>query len=409
MANKRGARGGRGGSHIPTRAKGKTSNTSPTETTPSEVDSPLTETAPSEAHTSVSTVPAKVTSKDFVESVLTPYGITLIQTQQVLSFNDHFSFPRDVPRNTAERLKYYKKKFPFSLFLTPSDETLETIRQEYEVMVNCRCPEAEFQDFALRDIIFCRVPLQDPRTADISIRPVRALQRMAERKRLQLLPRQDQSGKQYNWDINPDCAYYISLSAFPAIQRSQIRNRLPTVYDQAFCSYFTIEFKKDNQDLCTANNQIAIASSLSLYNRWCLKRDALKVSNKHGNWPTEDKDQLRHYCITLAGADWKVWSLIPKTYENWSGCTMSALTCGECRVTDSLALLFSILNDIHCWGLTVHAESCVADVRATFEGGPSDRITRGPDEIRHFLDQARQKEKSGQGNAVQKTDDQSKE
>ncbi|KAI0197085.1 hypothetical protein EV127DRAFT_1189 [Xylaria flabelliformis] len=396
--------GKRGVSLLPTRSKGKTT-----------ADTPPTETAPSEADTSVSKG-VKVTNKDFVASVLIPYKITLIETELMLSFYDHFSFSEElVSKDRAERLAYYETKFPFCIWLNTFNEVLQSIQEQYELMETDQCLEAEFQAFALEEI-FSRVPLQKKATLDITTRPVRILQRVPEKPPKGLEPppnaflappRQDLLGKQYDWDIHPDCAYYISLSAFNEGNRETVSVYYPTVYGRAFCSYLSIEFKKDNQDIHTAKNQIAIASSLSLYNRWCLKRDVLELSNKHCNWPKEDKDQLRHYCITLAGSKWRVWCTTPKTYEDWSGCNVSQLACGRCSSPTNLALLFTILNDIHYWGLTVHAESCVADVGVKSRGGPSGRITFGPEEIQKLIDKVSREaeEKSG----VQKTDDQSKE
>ncbi|KAJ8128085.1 hypothetical protein O1611_g5551 [Lasiodiplodia mahajangana] len=373
MRGKRGAGGARrGGSFIPTRSKGNTT-----------AEAPPTETSLSEVDTSVSKG-ARVTLKDFV-------------TASILT----------------------KKKFPLNIWLKPFKNVVQRIQKQYSLMDIDQCLESEFQAFAL-EAIFCSVPLEEIRTLDITIKPVRVLQRVPERpsKGSEPLPnsflappRQDPSGKQYDWDIRPDCAYYISLEAFDEGERERVSMYYPTVYKRAFCSYLSIEFKKDNQDLRTAKNQIAIASSMSLYNRWCMKYNMLKLLNKHDNWPKEDRDQLRHYCITLAGSQWRVWCTTPKTYEDWSGCTVSHVACGNCCSFQNLVLLFTIVNDIHYWGLTVHAESCVADVSVISRGGPSGRITCGPEEIQILVDKLNGKaeEKSGKGNAVQKADDQSKE
>ncbi|KAI1122858.1 hypothetical protein F5Y10DRAFT_286711 [Nemania abortiva] len=409
MRGKRGAGGvRRGGSFIPTRSKGNTT-----------ADTPPTETSLSEVDTSVSKG-ARVAIKDFMESVLMPYSITLIETEKTLSFYDHFSLPEKlISRDHADRLNSYEKKFPFNIWLKPFTNIVQKIQEQYSLMDRYQCLESEFQAFAL-EAIFFRVPLEDIRALDITIKPVRVLQRVPERasKGLEPLlnsflepPRQNPSGKQYDWDIRPDCAYYISLEAFDEEEREEVSLCYPTVYKRAFCSYLSIEFKKDNQDLRTAKNQIAIASSMSLYNRWCMKHNVLKLLNKHGNWPKEDRDQLRHYCITLAGSLWIVWCTTPKTYEDWSGCTVSRVACGNCCSFQNLVRLFTILNDIHYWGLTVHAESCVTDVSIGIRGGPSGRITCGPMEIQKLVDKVdgKAEENSGEGNAVQKTDDQPKE
>ncbi|KAI1738578.1 hypothetical protein F4680DRAFT_425514 [Xylaria scruposa] len=400
MASKRGTgRGRKGGSFLPVRSGGDTT-----------ADTVPTETALTEPITSVSRA-SKVGMKDFVVSVLLPHGIVLNESGRTLSFHDHFRFSEKlVPQDHQKRLDYFEEKFPLRIWLKASEEAVQEIQEQYELMDLRRCLEAEFQALAL-EAIFVRVPWDRRKTRDTSMRPVRILQRIPERpsKGSEPLPssflappRQDPEGKQYDWDIRPDCAYYLSLEAFDGILRQQVPSTFPTLYRQAFCSYLSIEFKKDNQDIGTAKNQIAVASSISLYNRWCLKRNVLKLSNKHGNWPEKDTDQLRHYCVMLAGSLWSVWCTTPKTYEDWSGCTVSHMSSGDCGDPQSLVLFFTILNDIHFWGLTVHAESCVADVGVIFRGGPNGRITLGPEEVRKLA-------KSGKGNAVQETGDQSKE
>lgn len=310
---------------------------------------------------------------------------------------------------------FTKKKFPLNIWLKAFKNEVQRIQKQYSLMNIDRCLESEFQAFAL-EALFFSVPLEEIRTLDITIKPVRVLQRVPERpsKGSEPLPnsflappRQDPSGKQYDWDLRPDCAYYISLEAFDEGEREKVSLCYPTVYNRAFCSYLSIEFKKDNQDLRTAKTRIAIASSMSLYNRWYMKHNVRKLLNKHGNWPKEDRDQLRHYCIMLAGSRWRVWCTTPKTYEDWSGCTVSQVACGNCCSLQNLVLLFTILNDIHYGGLTVQAESCVTDVSVKSRGGPSGRITCGPKEIQNLVDKVNGKaeEKSGEGNAVQKTDD----
>ncbi|GAP90794.1 hypothetical protein SAMD00023353_4700520 [Rosellinia necatrix] len=208
----------RGGSFIPTRSKGNTTaDTSPTET------------SLSEAHTSVSKG-ARVTIKDFVASVLMPYGITLIETETTVSFYEHFSLPEElISRDHATRLDSYEKKFPFNIWLKPFTDVVQRIQKQYRLMDMDKCLESEFQAFAL-EAIFFREPLEERRTLDITIKPVRVLQRVPERaskgseplpKSFLAPPRQDPSGKPYDWDIRPDCAYYISLEAFDEDDQSK--------------------------------------------------------------------------------------------------------------------------------------------------------------------------------------------
>ncbi|KAI0442081.1 hypothetical protein F4803DRAFT_551523 [Xylaria telfairii] len=196
MRGRRGAGGvRRGGSFIPTRSKGNTT-----------ADTPPTETSLSEVDTSVSKG-ARVTIEDFVVSVLIPYGITLIETETTLSFYDHFSLPEElISRDHVDRLNSYEKKFPLTIWLKPFKNVVQRIQKQYGLMNIDQCLESEFQAFAL-EAIFFSVPLEEIRTLDITIKPVRVLQRVPERpsrgseplpNSFLAPPRQDPSGKQYD-------------------------------------------------------------------------------------------------------------------------------------------------------------------------------------------------------------------
>ncbi|KAI1129500.1 hypothetical protein F5Y10DRAFT_238069 [Nemania abortiva] len=180
------------------------------------------------------------------------------------------------------------------------------------------------------------------------------------------------SNKQYEWDIRSDCAYYASLRAFPFIFRDSVEKYVSVVQDRAFSPYLTIEFKKSDEPVTTARNQVAVASAIALYNRWRLKRAALQIMDED-NWSEEQKLQLRHYGITFIGSKWELWFSSPKTYDDWTGCTMSSMHRGDCLKLASVGLLLSSINDIHYWGITVHARLCKADVDTIADGKTQDR------------------------------------
>ncbi|KAI0857172.1 hypothetical protein F4860DRAFT_528281 [Xylaria cubensis] len=342
------------------------------------------------------TIPLSETDPDFETQVLTPYGISLVESREpITSYFEHFSFPPDVPRDLRARFKRCEKEFPLPIWLQPTMQLLESISKEYALMNEEECLEAEFQAFALETIFF-RVPRETLHTPDITLKPVRVLQCVPEQasntstepllRSFLTPPRIDLSGKQYEWEIHLDCAYYVSLEAFDVSYRVAVSNLYPTIYNRGVCSYLSIKFRKNDQELPTAKNQVAIASAVALYNRWCTKREMLKLENKHSDWSTEDKDELRHYCVILAGSTWSIWCTTPKTYENWSGCTMSQISVGDCCEALNLGLFFSILNDIHLWGLTTHGKSCVADINAIAKRKSSHkRITGDPEAILHWV------------------------
>ena len=79
----------------------------------------------------------------------------------------------------------------------------------------------------------------------------------------------------------------------------------------------TIEFKKDDFDDVVAENQVAAASSVSLYNRFRLKEKALRVSGMQ--WTSQKLNFIQHYCITMKGSTYAVWLGTPIVTENSNG------------------------------------------------------------------------------------------
>ncbi|KAJ8127816.1 hypothetical protein O1611_g5818 [Lasiodiplodia mahajangana] len=336
-------------------------------------------------------VSASVSDSDLETSVLTPYGITIRENTLTQSFYDHFSLYKlledsKLVEDRTERFKLYKAKLPLDVWLEPNEENATRIQQEYRLMKEYQCNEVEFSAYALHTLF-----LDEPRypsifqRSDSRLAPVRMLQLVqkpsSDTSKWKAPPRIDLSEKQYDWDIRPDCAYYVSLQAFPGLLRFDIRTYVSVVQGRAFCSYLSIGFKKDQEAPRTVISRVAIDSTIALYNRWCLKRSMLETINKQNNWPEEDKHQLRHYCIVFIGSAWELWYTTPKTYDDgWSGCTMSKMKNGDCCDLESVKLLLSILNDIHYWGLTVHGVSCQTDIETIIEG-QTGRILGLPEEI----------------------------
>lgn len=313
---------------------------------------------------------AKVSDPDFETTVLAPYGITIEGESLTQSFYDHFSLS-ELPRDRTERFYAYKKKFSLNIWLEPNDEHARRIQEEFCAMKDYGCNKAEFAAYALQEVLL------DERRYPMIVAPSETL--MAPVRTLQLVQkpipgtwkaptRLSSSEKQYEWDIRPDCAYYISLRAFPRNFRRDVRKFVSIVQRRACCPYLTIEFKKYLETPQTATNQVAIASAIALYNRWHLKHRALQMLDIAGDWSEDHKNQLRHYSITFVGAEWELWYTIPKTYDVWSGCTMFQMKFGDCSEADGVVLLLSILNDIHYWGLTVHGKSCLADIGTLVKG-----------------------------------------
>ncbi|GAP84787.1 hypothetical protein SAMD00023353_0800960 [Rosellinia necatrix] len=324
---------------------------------------------------------ARVFDSDFETAVLTMHKITIEGESLTQSFDDHFSLSLSrLPNDCIERFNVYREKFALNVWLEPDHEHAKRIQEEFCAMKDYGCSEAEFAAYALQEVFLDerRYPtMMEP--AEVLMAPVRMLE-LVQRLKVGKKPisgawkaptRLALSEKQYEWDIRPDCAYYISLRAFPLSFRPNVRKFVFVAQDRACCPYLTVTFKKHVEAPQTATNRAAIASAIALYDRWHLKHKALQRLGIADEWPEDHENQLRHYSIVLVGAAWELWYTTPKTYHIWSGCTMSQMTFGDCSNANSVALLLSILNDIHYWGLAVHGKSCLADIGILVKGDAS--------------------------------------
>ncbi|PVH91204.1 hypothetical protein DM02DRAFT_620653 [Periconia macrospinosa] len=311
---------------------------------------------------------AKVGDIDFVDTALEPCGITIQNKGVNKDLHKHFGL-QESSRDPNRRLAAYKKELSLGVWLDPD---LGRIQQEYKAMRVYECNEAEHSAYALRDIFLdeARHPWLPEEDGDQRWLPVRMLQLVRRLPQDEWLapPSISISGKRYDWDIRPDCAYHVSLQAFQPGFRPSVRKHVSVVQKRAFCPYLTIEFKKDEQTLATARHQVAVASAIALFNRYRLKSCALQMSGRI--WSEEDMSQMRHYGITFTGSSWDLWCTVPKTFETWTGCNMSTIYSGDCCILAGVQQLVSIMNDVHYWGLQVHGRSCKADIAAKIHSDP---------------------------------------
>ncbi|KAF2804512.1 uncharacterized protein BDZ99DRAFT_467519 [Mytilinidion resinicola] len=311
---------------------------------------------------------AKVTDVDFIETVLEPCGITIQNKGVNKDLLKHFGI-LELPSDPKDRLDAYRGAHDLEVWLAPDTAS---IQREYKAMRVFDSNEAEHSAYALQDIFLDepRHPWLPEEDGDQRWLPVRMLQLVRKLPQDEWLspPLVDSPRKRYEWDIRPDCAYHVSLQAFQSGFRPSVRKHVSIVQKRAFCPYLTIEFKRDEETLATARHQVAVASAMALYNRYRLKDCALQMSG--GNWLEQDMNQMRHYGITFTGSTWDLWCTVPKTFETWTGCSMSAIYSGDCCILAGVEKLTSTINDIHYWGLMVHGKSCKADIAAKIHSDP---------------------------------------
>ncbi|KAI0859205.1 hypothetical protein F4860DRAFT_483462 [Xylaria cubensis] len=351
-----------------------------------------------EVESEESVAPSGVTKKttdsydsDFYEQILSAYGMSYLNEEiapesllEVHNIGTMIQLLRSNDEELDEQQQSLKTK---ALYLNKLDcwnkqHDCTRITNRFKSMVNRQVKEMDFLDYAKLSF-FCEEEIPDPIPADGRLVPVRLAENVcipAGNKLWKIPPLQGPTPKKpYSWDIRPDCSYGFSLQAFGRMSDT-VEKHVVVHEKTAVCRYLSTEFKKSNiYTEKTAKNQLIIASSISLYNRFLLKNEA----RKNMPWSVDDYKQLRHYGFTFEGSEWKLYCTIPKSSTSewkklwctepelrgelpalsWVGCEMHEVASGNCRFVQDTRSLLSYLFSVHFWGLYTHAESCRKDIQ----------------------------------------------
>ncbi|KAL8820844.1 MAG: hypothetical protein Q9191_007429 [Dirinaria sp. TL-2023a] len=313
---------------------------------------------------------------DFIERVLQPRSIMISQPYYVKA---HMYFNVDEPR--GDRIQHYtgRMKAPASsVWLDERDDFIAKIAEGYCVMSQRRMCEAEFKSFA-KEMIFKRERrVQDPQQAgdERCWRTERLLEPLI--KATDLWERPPLVGKEhtkigyashtaYKFDLRPDCAYWLSLQALSAEYKDRFQEHTLVVYDTLTCPYLTIEFKRDESAMQAALNKVAAAAAIALYNRYLLRKQSLDCAKQ--KWDEEHAKPLKHYGITFTGSCYSIWCISMQLTNRyaWSGCRMNRVFFSDCTNPRSVRDLIDWINEIHCWGLTVHGPECQEDIKRSMK------------------------------------------
>ena len=306
--------------------------------------------------------------EDFGEQVLEPRGISIVGAYDI-SVWDHFC----TEEPDRDRISFYRDKGSkhSAVWLNADRAFCEEVANEYHCMLEANMCEAEFASYA-KEVLFHR----DQR---VSYREFGDLRGWKTDRMLELdakanvnsfkcwdsppVLKSDRSLKEYDFDIRPDCAYWLSLQAFDGDYVTKVRAWAVIIKDRATCPYLFIEFKKDDKDSSSAYNKVAAAASLALYNRFNLRTRAEQAGESPEQIPIGN---IKNYGITFQGPSFVVWCIQPKLRESageWAGCTMTSLRHGRCNYKSDVKALTDWINEIHRWGLSVHGPSCENDIK----------------------------------------------
>jgi hypothetical protein len=155
-----------------------------------------------------------------------------------------------------------------NIWLTLDHSTLQEIAEEYSCMSKWKLCEAEFATLA-KEKLFKGESRRLAIPGDRQWRAERLVELFAKPSSYSVwdappIISSDVPTSDYQFNIRPDCAYWLSLRAFNQVWRDRVEEHVHVVHDRSICPYFSVEFKCDDADDTVAENQIASAGALAL-------------------------------------------------------------------------------------------------------------------------------------------------
>lgn len=313
----------------------------------------------------------------FRKLVLHPRGI-FVNAKKTRSHTAYAYFGTEEPLDGSE-VDYHSLDglSDVDVWVSMDKPTLQSTATEYREMKLLNLCEEEFATFA-KETFFLRTPRSTTALKDRCWRVDRMLQLVSapdEDAHWNIPPLVDCNygkGVNWSWDLRPDCSYWLSLKSFNPEYRDQIEE-CTFVKGSITCPYLTIEFKRTNVPADVAITQALSAGALALYNRYCLRKEALELLNT--SWGIKEISDIRHYAITFVGSAFIVWVLEPSDGDGnvrgsnrWSGCQMRRLKGGDCTEENGVRGLVRWTNEIHRWALSRHAPACSRDIKILLRG-----------------------------------------
>ena len=272
-----------------------------------------------------------------------------------------------------------------TIWLDADPAFVENINREYKFMDHYYLCEAEYASF-VKENLLKREPLvyildntetasQRFRRAERMLEFVCKPDKGIEWEIPPLCPSLDvQEYPIYNFDVRPDCSYWVSLHAISSRYAGQVESFLHVAQGRMICPYLTVEFKRDDNSLEKAMEQAATFGALALYNRYRLRNLAVP-----DGWTHEQECQLRHYVLTITKSKYKVWCVRPNLKDgNGNGCDMKKIFVASLVSKQGVKNFVDWVNEVHRWGLHNHIESCERDVKLIAEKHGHRVSTQGP-------------------------------
>ncbi|TKA23379.1 hypothetical protein B0A54_17998 [Friedmanniomyces endolithicus] len=207
----------------------------------------------------------------------------------------------------------------------------------------------------------------------------------------------------FTFNNKPDCTFWLPMVQFnPVYRRAVPRLTFMVPKAEVVGPYLTIEFKKADQDMASAVNQLAAAAALILFNRVTLRIRRLN------EYPLQREqcsvlshfEGLKHYGIALAAQYANIYVITPRFEETgkdrdgqhgafdvasvWQGCRVRLLVSLDLTREEDVLEMRCWVNEVQAWGLATHSADLIVDVKGILrkgEGG-DERVSLLPHEMR---------------------------
>ena len=356
----------------------------------------------------------RVTDKNFRSLTLRRHGIDVHEDASSLDMEGpyrHFgvrSAPEGGKKEEAVNWYHIQHGQEDSTIWLPLDkEDASLVAHEYEQMVAAEEEEAKFAFYG--KVAFFR--------QDIAHKPASPKRKRTTYCKMEWAPKPDEknhlrcppvvqddahgvaSAKQFCFENKPDLTFWLPLLLFNSAYRDLV-NRFTFVVPKAEVTapYFTVQFKKDDEDLEAAVNQLAAAAALVLYNRVFLRAYRLLKYGHTASWSSSHFNGIVHYGVAFAADVAYIYKVMPRDPPDstpdsnsqpgpstaWAGCTLYCLLRIQISSADKVLELRAWINEIQNWGLGTYAEDFLLDIKGILwmAKGGREKVSLAESEIR---------------------------
>ncbi|KAF2143159.1 uncharacterized protein K452DRAFT_307338 [Aplosporella prunicola CBS 121167] len=314
------------------------------------------------------------------EAILALRGIKVLDDVRVAKTQDVWQhFGTSLPDAFHGNEPAYYKNLPGvqaeRIWLTTDDKTVQAIVDEWAALRELNASEhgvAVYEHLLKRE---CRRPVSGSgtNTKDTGFVPERAIMHAIAPKSKEpwhappLLDTDDAvtpdtAAAAALFDIRPGATYFLSPSAFDARTWAAAADYIHLAPPQQLLApYFTVSHAAVSAPTAhlTAAHTIALAAAIALYNRFRLHRKRLQIRQE----VHVDAHALRHYGLSVAGADYAVWCARVRVSPggDWEGCTVRRVARGSMLLHEQVRECVRWVDEVHRWGLGVWAEGVRED------------------------------------------------